>query len=362
MVASKFRPIEELRSFMPGKLSFLNLGKNAAEPPQLLTRSDGHGLFYRAKLNVLFGQSESGKTWLALFAAMQEMEKGNPVVMFDFEDDSLNAEERLLALGCDPGMLDELFWYSEVQDPMLAEMPAVLDALSDIKPSLIIFDSMDELLAMHAFNPNQSDDVRKARQQIIDPTMDETEAGVIVIDHVGKSDKKSQIGSSAKLTQLNGASLLVESKVPFGRGSQRGTATLTVQKDRRGHVRKLRPGKAPVALVDFASHENGHLEVQLNAPNLVEGNRQLYTAVIDRLVNVVDQNGTIMKTALIDGVFKGFEGSKVTRGTVEAAYSQALTFGWLVEEEGARNSKPVIKGIPWNRAEHEAVPLLGSDE
>jgi hypothetical protein len=43
------------------------LAKGIPPPPApvLLRRTDGHALFYAAKVNVLFGDPECGKTWIA---------------------------------------------------------------------------------------------------------------------------------------------------------------------------------------------------------------------------------------------------------------------------------------------------------
>ncbi|SRR5690349_12468506 len=47
------------------------LGGTLPEPPKphVLTRQDGHRLFYKGRVNSLFGDSEVGKTWISLLPA-----------------------------------------------------------------------------------------------------------------------------------------------------------------------------------------------------------------------------------------------------------------------------------------------------
>ncbi|ORI11757.1 hypothetical protein BJD99_01040 [Rhodococcus sp. 1163] len=39
--------------------------------PEILQRSDGHALFYTGQVNLVFGDPESGKTWVALAAGAE---------------------------------------------------------------------------------------------------------------------------------------------------------------------------------------------------------------------------------------------------------------------------------------------------
>src|SRR5690606_12120035 len=67
--------------------------------PEVLQRDDGQGLMYAGRVNMLYGSSESAKSWIALHACMQEMSKGERVMYLDFEDEPVNTLDRLKRLG-----------------------------------------------------------------------------------------------------------------------------------------------------------------------------------------------------------------------------------------------------------------------
>src|SRR5207248_2266759 len=75
-------------------------------PPQLIL-----GLFYPDRRQLLYGEPESGKTWLALCAAVEVMNQGNRVLWIDHEMDRRQIRQRLRALGCSARAIKGLFTY-----------------------------------------------------------------------------------------------------------------------------------------------------------------------------------------------------------------------------------------------------------
>lgn len=67
--------------------------------PTLGPRSDGVRLLYRGKMHSLVGESEAGKTWLALLWCALEILAGHDVLFIDCEDGPEGITERLLDLG-----------------------------------------------------------------------------------------------------------------------------------------------------------------------------------------------------------------------------------------------------------------------
>jgi hypothetical protein len=62
---------------MYGDVAGLLAGELPDPPaPQVLRRSDGHALFYKGQVNMLFGEPESGKTWVALAAVTEVLGRG----------------------------------------------------------------------------------------------------------------------------------------------------------------------------------------------------------------------------------------------------------------------------------------------
>ena len=237
------------------------------EPPQILLRTDGLGLIYAGRLNVLFGQAESGKTWLALLGCLQEIRKGHNVLFYDFEDYRDSARERMKAIGATDDELDK-FYYARVEGPMATDIweHEVSKQIEELAPTLVIIDSLDELMAIHGRNPDKSQDVREVRQQTVDRIKGLGPA-VIVIDHVGHKDKGRQTGSQAKVNQLDGASILVDmgDRDKFGRNSSPGKAALRIRKDRPGHLRGTVLAPDLIGTVHFEPGVDGAMEIYIQS-------------------------------------------------------------------------------------------------
>ena len=123
---------------------FINSDAIFDEPePSILRRADGHHIFYAGKINALFGESESGKTWIALEAVRQELEKGNFVFYLDFEDSVRGIYNRLNTLEADLSHF-KTFLYSNPTEPLSAgAREALLTKIEEFKPSLIVLDGVN---------------------------------------------------------------------------------------------------------------------------------------------------------------------------------------------------------------------------
>ncbi len=73
-------------SWLPASLPSAFAAGLVTPDTRVLARKDGFHLFYRGRVNNLIGESESGKTWVALLAVVQEIKAGNKVVFVDYED------------------------------------------------------------------------------------------------------------------------------------------------------------------------------------------------------------------------------------------------------------------------------------
>ena len=80
-------------SWIPKQIEEIDLEDE--NPPSMLKREDGNCLLYAGKVNAIFGESESGKTWIALEAIRQELLKNNVVFYLDFEDSARSIINRL---------------------------------------------------------------------------------------------------------------------------------------------------------------------------------------------------------------------------------------------------------------------------
>lgn len=214
-------------------------------PPIYGRRTDGTALFYAGRVNGLFGDPECGKTWIALIAGIEAMLQGNTFAMVDVDHNGQDhTAARLLLLGARPEHLADptVFRYYEPQDA--DELRAAIAELTALAPAVLLLDSLGEMLPMLGVKSVDNDEITAALRTIAMPP---AKAGscVIHIDHLPKSVEARStgyaIGGTAKKRATDGAYLRVEARqqpVPGGIGR----ATLRIEKDRTGALRKSSGG------------------------------------------------------------------------------------------------------------------------
>src|ERR1700682_4321406 len=76
------------------------LSESETLTPDIMTFGDGQALFYRGKINSIFGDPESGKTWVALAAVADELDRGNRAAYVDIDHNGAAAiGDNLIQLG-----------------------------------------------------------------------------------------------------------------------------------------------------------------------------------------------------------------------------------------------------------------------
>ncbi len=232
--------IEELdHGWEPTDLAAILHGTHEQVTPTILTRMDGAALLYPARINALYGESGSGKTWVSMLAAAQTIQNGQRVLFLDFEDHPGSVTNRMTQLGCTQQQVLELFTYISPVAPYNDRAGHYLENMVVTKGiELTIIDSTGEAVSMDGINPNADDEIaawfRKLPRRL-------TRAGstVLLLDHVPKSNEASKrfaIGSQRKLAAIDGASYRVDVTTPPAKG-QEGKLRLTVAKDRHGTYR-----------------------------------------------------------------------------------------------------------------------------
>ena len=202
--------------------------------PAVWERDDGETLIYAGKISSLYGEPGSGKSWLALMAAIAAIQRGGRVCWWDFEDGPQTLARRAQLLGAlelvsDPDKFRFL-------TPSLAESPAAIDAARQWlgvghEPSLLVIDATES-----AGCPADGSNVRPWFESHVDPWRMPTIA-VLLLDHVPKRREdrpKGAIGSQHKLARLDGAALYV-SGFPWTKGKG-GKIFIQNQKDRQGDL------------------------------------------------------------------------------------------------------------------------------
>lgn len=201
--------------------------------PTFCHRIDGPTLFYSGKLNALFGQSESGKTWLALAMVVQALGEGLRCAYADLEDSPFTFCERLRLIGCEPLPFVESgqLGYLAPTSPVEAEPLSGWD--------LLVIDSANELLTLNteaSINDNAFVTMayRRLRQVAHDLSL-----CVVVIDHAtNKEESGTAIGASAKRNAIDGTEAFLVNERPFTDASG-GQSHVYVTKDRPGAVQGI---------------------------------------------------------------------------------------------------------------------------
>ena len=228
--------------------------------PDIMHFGDTGALFYRGKVNSIFGDPESGKTWVALAAVADELSNGNRAAYIDIDHNGAQSiGENLVKLGVAMGTLcdQEMFRLTTPYDDI--EFDALVADLQAWHPDLVILDSMGELLPIFGASSNDADEFTTVNRRVLTPLTREG-AGVVVVDHLAKgADSRAQGpgGTMAKRRITGGAMLRITVSQPFapGRG---GKAHLNVFKDRHGGLRaQVVHDKTKEPLIgEFAMTEN----------------------------------------------------------------------------------------------------------
>jgi hypothetical protein len=228
----------ERTSWWPRDLTGVLAGHETEPDPSHLHRDDGPALFYASRVNGLIGESESGKTWVALHATQQELTAGRPVIYLDFEDSATGIINRLRTIGCQDTHLTHLTYIAPDETLSTPAKRDLGETLANANASLVILDGFNAAMTLMGLDINSNNDATQFAQQLLKPIA-ATGACVIYVDHVPKSREargKGGIGAQAKRAMTTGCALTVTVTEPFGQG-QAGRLHLTVDKDRPGRVR-----------------------------------------------------------------------------------------------------------------------------
>lgn len=231
----------------------------AAPAPTVLRRTDGIALLYPGKVNVLFGDSESGKTWIALAGIAEVLCSGGRAAFVDLDHNGgREIGVRLLLLGVPEVVLKDRDRFRHCEPRDAAELDWFIADLAAWGGEIIVVDSLGEVLPMLGLSSNSPDDYTAGNRRVLTPLAD-SGAVVVAIDHLPKDDaarEKGQTGTLAKKRAVNGVTIRVTVRDQFspGRG---GSAALNVTKDRPGGLREHCPPERNAPAGVFIMHDNG---------------------------------------------------------------------------------------------------------
>jgi hypothetical protein len=237
--------------------------------PNQLRRDDGECLFYSGKVNGIIGESESGKSWIALLAIVQALIRVERVLILDFEDSPSSIYRRLQQLGVEDDKLP-LVHYADPDEALgLLQRNDLIEALG-VGYSIIVLDGVNAAMTLLGYDLNSNTDATLFATLLLRP-LAHTGSCVITVDHVPKNPdgrNKGGIGAQAKRAMITGCQLVAEVAEPFGKG-QDGAIKLLVDKDKNGIVRGMSSGGkyAGKALVESSADS---VRIKISAPTLTD--------------------------------------------------------------------------------------------
>lgn len=254
--------------------------------PTVMRREDGVALFYPSKVSVVFGDPESGKSWLAYAAVVETVNGGGSAAIIDTDHNgAAEIVNRLITLGVDQRRLidPDLFKLAEPEDGQ--HLLAVVDELRQWRPDVVVVDSIGEVLPLLGCNSNSPDEYSAAHRAVLS-ALAQSGAAVIAIDHMPKGREArahGQTGTLAKRRAVNGVLLQVTVAEAFapGRG---GAASLTIYKDRPGGLRAHCPvdGKTqPAGRFVMTPQPDGGVTWRVTVPTLTEPGPDRGTDALD---------------------------------------------------------------------------------
>ena len=242
--------------------------------PVLGTRSDGHALFYSGQVNLVFGDPESGKTFLCLAACAEALNHGRSVLVVDMDHNGPAATiDRLLMLGARESTLADPNRFRYVEPEDAPHLLAVVAAAVAWCPAVALIDSVGELLPVFGFSSNSPDDFTIVNSRVLKP-LAMAGAAVLGIDHLAKgaeSRTSGPTGTAAKKRAVGGVSVRITIKDAFtpGRG---GAAAITIHKDRHGGLRQHCPppdgAEAYAGTFVLKAEDDGSISWHITAPEL----------------------------------------------------------------------------------------------
>jgi hypothetical protein len=229
--------------------------------PSVGERNDGAHILYAGKINGIYGDPETAKTWFALHLAQQVLSAGGTVALIDIDHNGENdTVDRLRKLGVSNQLIGDPAHFRYYIPETPAELLATRDDIIEQHPTLCILDSIGELIPMLGLDSNSNDDISRGYRAMLTPLAQEHTA-VLTIDHLakaGKSDHGYAIGGIAKKRIINGAYYHAEALTIPAPGIV-GKVRIMVTKDRPGGIREHAPQGSLGNFIIDSSASDGHV-------------------------------------------------------------------------------------------------------
>ena len=299
--------------------------------PSIGERNDGAHILYAGKINGIYGDPETAKTWFALHLAQQVLSAGGTVALIDIDHNGENdTVDRLRKLGVSNQLIGNPAHFRYYIPETPTELLATRDNIIEQHPTLCILDSIGELIPMLGLDSNSNDDISRGYRAMLTPLAQENTA-VLTIDHLakaGKSDHGYAIGGIAKKRIINGAYYHAEAITIPAPGIV-GKVRIMVTKDRPGGIREHAPAGSLGNFIIDSSASDGHVNALI--ANTI-GSPLRPTNTMERISRLLAGTDGMHKTTISKEI-------KVTTAT----FNQSLLV--LVQEGFVRTSQVAGKTI-----------------
>lgn len=329
---------EDESSWKPIALKDYYDGLFQAPIATILKRSDGAGLIYEGRVHSIYGESESGKSWIAQIATAELLKSDQKVIYIDFESDALDIVNRLKNLGVSRANLLQYFTYIRPDGPRDVDDPYWQDILEPKSAILIVIDGVTESLTMWGGETKDNDAITRWMRIFPRTVATASGAAVVLIDHITKNAEtrgRFAIGGQAKLATIDGAAYLVEPLEALSPGRV-GTLTMRVTKDRPGFIRKVsgmwrKSDRTQEAAIFTIDSTRAQIEYVIGVPlaeDEAEANKEFkkLREIAEFVNNFPGSNRRIIQ--------EGVQGSKETVGV---GISDLLAGGWIQNRGNERS-------------------------
>jgi hypothetical protein len=217
------------------------------QQPEHLQTDNGHCLFYAGRINGMYGDPETAKSWIAQTTITQGLHQGQRAVYLDIDHNgSTEIAERLMLLGATPEQVGNPNQFRIYEPEDRQGLITFLTEMVHWKPDIAVIDSLGELMPMLGAKSIDNDELTNAMRAVLKPLAHKLGACVITIDHLPKGqDARSTgyaIGGIAKKRIVDGTYLSCEAIDPPAPGHI-GKIRLSIEKDRHGQVRANATGR-----------------------------------------------------------------------------------------------------------------------
>lgn len=268
-IANENEPDYEESSWKPVELQDYYDGLFQTPIATILKRTDGAGLIYQGRVHSFYGESESGKSWLAQIATAELLKSDKKVTYIDFESDASDVIGRMKSLGVSRANVLQYLTYIRPEGARDANDPYWKEILQPDSAALVVIDGVTESLTMWGGETKDNDKITQWMRIFPRTVATASGAAVVLIDHITKNAEtrgRFAIGGQAKLATIDGAAFLVEPIEGLAPGKI-GRLTVRVTKDRPGFVRKSagmyrksdRTQEAAVIVIDSTKAQMGYI-------------------------------------------------------------------------------------------------------